>query len=231
MAEKYGTIPPRFTKAWWSYFWDYYKWHTIISLFVLLLIAHTIYSSLTAPKYDMTLFFAGNIPFDSSEAQKIEDALSPLCEDIDKNGEKSLYFSPLFIDTNSKDAEYTTAMNTKLHLEFATGDNSLFILNKELADVFSGEDESMTSFTPLAEWLSVDTDAKTYTAHGEEYGVCIQDFKIFKDLGVDLSDYYLFIRFKPADKRNFDSSNQRNRCRNKKCYQKGLNEPYVARLP
>ena len=34
MAEKYGTVPKKFTSAWWEYFWDYYKWHTIATVFV-----------------------------------------------------------------------------------------------------------------------------------------------------------------------------------------------------
>ena len=31
MAEKYGEIPPRFTRAWWNYFWYYYKWRVVIT--------------------------------------------------------------------------------------------------------------------------------------------------------------------------------------------------------
>ena len=32
MAEKYGTVPPKYTAKWWQYIWDYYKWHIIITV-------------------------------------------------------------------------------------------------------------------------------------------------------------------------------------------------------
>ena len=43
MAEKYGTIPKRFTPEWWEYFWMYYKVHTIAITLVILAVAITVY--------------------------------------------------------------------------------------------------------------------------------------------------------------------------------------------
>ena len=59
MAEKYGTIPPKFTREWWKYFWDYYKVHTIVTVILVAAVALTVYSKATAPKYDLTLCYAG----------------------------------------------------------------------------------------------------------------------------------------------------------------------------
>ena len=42
MAEKYGEVPPKFTKKWWEYFWDYYKWHVIITVVAVLIASVTI---------------------------------------------------------------------------------------------------------------------------------------------------------------------------------------------
>ena len=41
MAEKYGEVPPKFTKKWWEYFWDYYKWHVIITVVAVLIASVT----------------------------------------------------------------------------------------------------------------------------------------------------------------------------------------------
>ena len=48
MAEKYGEVPPKFTKKWWEYFWDYYKWHVIITVVAVLIASVTIVQCATS---------------------------------------------------------------------------------------------------------------------------------------------------------------------------------------
>ena len=55
MAEKYGEVPPKFTKKWWEYFWDYYKWHVIITVVAVLIASVTIVQCATRPKYECCL--------------------------------------------------------------------------------------------------------------------------------------------------------------------------------
>jgi len=198
MAEKYGTVPKRFTSDWWEYFWMYYKWHTIATVFVVLLIAITIYQNITAPKYDLTLTYAGPIAFAEKTSQKIEEGLSPLCKDVDENGETSVAFSPLHISMDLADAEYTMAMNTKLQLAFAEDETYLFILDKENAQRYQGEDADDCVFAPLSDWLSTEvSENAVFSAHGKGYGVAVSECKFFNDLGIDLKDHYIFMRYYP----------------------------------
>lgn len=198
MAEKYGTIPKKFTKAWWEYFWMYYKWHTISIFFAVVVIGFSVYSSMTAEKYDLTLTYSGEAHYSDETIQKFEEMLSPLCEDINENGESSIFFSQLDIDFDSQDYEFLTAMLTKLDLAFGEDETYLFILNKEIAERYKGESSDETAYAPLSDWLTVDiSDMNTYSAHGEEYGVDISNLKIFKDLGIDMTDHYLFMRYHP----------------------------------
>ena len=62
MAEKYGTIPEKFTKAWWAYYWEYYRWYVIVPLVIIIAIGATIYSKVTEEKFDTTLIYAANKP-------------------------------------------------------------------------------------------------------------------------------------------------------------------------
>ena len=55
--EKYGTVPKRFTKAWWEYFWEYYKLHVIVSVVVISMIGISAHQLLTNPKYDVTVTY------------------------------------------------------------------------------------------------------------------------------------------------------------------------------
>ncbi len=198
MAEKYGTIPKKFTKEWWEYFWMYYKWHTISIFFAVAVIGFFIHSSITAEKYDLTLTYAGETYYSDETAQMLEDTLSPLCKDIDENGESSIFFSQLDIDFDSQEYDYLTAMLTKLDIAFAGDETYLFILNKDCAERYKGESADSAAFAPLSDWLTADiSDMNTYLAHGEHYGVDISNLKIFKDLGIDMTDHYLFMRYYP----------------------------------
>ena len=84
MAEKYGTIPEKFTPEWWEYFWMYYKVYVIVGIFILITGAVTAYQLLSAPKYDITITYAGNSAFTDAVSDKIMSSLSPMCKDIDK---------------------------------------------------------------------------------------------------------------------------------------------------
>lgn len=198
MAEKYGTVPPKFTRAWWEYFWMYYKWHTLATAFILLLIIITTYQNLTAPKYDITVTYAGKVIFSEEMSHKIEEELSPLCIDVDENGENSVAFSPLHISTDAADAEYAMAMNTKLQLSLAEDETYLFILDKENAMRYQGDDNSTCVFAPLDNWLTTKVSKEAlFSAHGKDYGVDVSEIKVFNDLGIDLKDHYVFMRYYP----------------------------------
>lgn len=198
MAEKYGVVPKKFTRDWWEYFWMYYKWHTIITALVIVVTASTIYSSVTAEKFDLTLTYAGKNVYSDEVSQKVEEGLSPLCEDIDENGEKSLFFSQLNISDEMTDPQYTMAMNTKLQLAFGEDETYIFILDKATAERYRGETADECVYAPLEDWLTADiADAATFSAHGRNYGVDLSDCKLFKDLGMDVSEHYLFIRYYP----------------------------------
>ena len=199
MAEKYGTVPKKFTREWWEYFWMYYKWHTIAAFFILLLIAITIYQNITAPKYDLTLTYAGEQMFSDEFCLKVEETLSPLCKDVDGNGKGSLMFTNLNLSLDSSDPEYTLAMSTKLQLSLSEDEVYIYILDRDIAQVYAGEDADNCVFAPLDDWLKTDLDDDTalFSAHGKNYGISAAQCSIFDELNTDMSDKYLFIRYYP----------------------------------
>ncbi len=198
MAEKYGSIPKKFTKKWWEYFWLYYKWYVIIPLAIILIIVFTIYSKINTEKFDITLTYAGKMNYAQEMTEKLEKELSLLCSDVDGNGKKSLQFNQFNLSDDIKDAEYTMAMNTKLQLAFSEDDTYIFILDEETARRYQGEDKEECVFAPLKDWLDSDISVtNAFTAHGENYGVDISDCELFKSLNMDVSGHYLFIRYYP----------------------------------
>lgn len=201
MAEKYGTVPKKFTKEWWSWYWMYHKGITLGAIFVIILLIITISDYVTKERYDVTLTFAGETHCQDDTIENIEKILSPLCEDIDENGEKSLYFSQHLVDFDSNDAEYLQAAFLKLDMAIGEEATYLFIMDEAVASRYIGEEKKDCSFAPLEDWVQGDiSDLQIYDAHSTAYGIDISTLDIFKEAGMNISEtnkLYLFMRYYP----------------------------------
>jgi len=198
MAEKYGTVPKKFTKEWWSWYWMYYKWHTLGLIFVLVLVGLTVFDIMTAEKYDLTLTYAGKDYYAEDICEKVEKKISPLCDDLDGNGKRSLYFSALHYDPETNDPEYIQAQRLKIDMAISEDETYLFIMDESVAASYMGEKPKDVAFTPLDKWLTADIkDAPTYDAYGNAYGIDISNSKFLKDAGINTEGKYLFIRYYP----------------------------------
>ena len=205
MAEKYGTIPPRFTKEWWSYFWLYYKWHTIITLFILACILTAVYQNITAIKYDLTVAYAGYHSFSDEKAEEISDILSTVCEDVDENGEKNVYFSTLSFMPDNNDPEYNMALYSKLQLNLVADEVYLYIMEESLIDSFIGDIAEYATFEPLENWYKGTVNPETAFSRFETvYGVPVSECKLLKDLDGNFENHYLVLRYSPRE----DQKNQ-----------------------
>ena len=207
MAEKYGTIPKKFTKEWWEYFWMYYKWHVLGTLFVIIAVTVTIVQVATKPKYDLTVCFAGTAIIPEEIAVSIEDTLGPLCEDVDGNGKKNITFTQLCIDHKS-DPEYAMSMMQKLNLMLTEDDVYLYIMDAETAVSFVDPDPEYCAFVSVDTWLGfIPENASTYDVSGISYGIDLADCELFAKMAqkdnLDFSGKYLFVRYKPRkDQKN-----------------------------
>ena len=76
--EKYGEIPKRFTKEWWSYFWDYYKWHVIGGAVVLAMIIITAVQLMSKVAYDEIVTYIGEASYSDSAVEDIAERMSEL---------------------------------------------------------------------------------------------------------------------------------------------------------
>lgn len=200
MAEKYGDLPEKFTKAWWGYYWEYYKWYVIIPLVLIIAVGATVYVKLTEPKYDLTLTYAANNIISPEDEQKLSGKLSEICEDVDKNGEKSLFFGQLLINSNpsQEDIEYSRATATKLQLSFAEDEKYIYIMDKEAAQLFIGTTPEESPYAPVENWAeNLPEDTEFFTAHGINYGVSLSGNKFFEGYGIDLDNHYVIIRYYP----------------------------------
>lgn len=191
MAEKYGTIPKKFTKEWFEYFWDYYKIHTIVVLLILIAIIATIYQVKTAVKYDMTITYVGEVYLDDETIDKMNSRLTEVIPDIDNNGEKNINFNQIVFTENEENPQYTQAVITKLQLEFVDDESMLFIFSDEKSRYLFDTESLTGAFQTVNQWNDSDFDKDSlYFNKGDSYGVTISSDLI----GYDNYKLYAAIR-------------------------------------
>ena len=200
MAEKYGVVPPKFTKAWWEHFWMYYKWHTIVICFVIIAIVTTIYQKMTEPKFDITMVYAGADYISDESIDNISNLLTPFCEDVNQNGEQLLSFATLNIAEENSDPQYAMAMSMKLQLALSEDESYLFILDESILTQFAGETADECVYRPLSQWLTSSvSEEKIYKMHDTGFAVSIEGNKYFEDAGINTTGKYLAMRFYPRE--------------------------------
>lgn len=194
MAEKYGTVPPKFTKKWWEYFWYYYKWHVIITAAAVLVAAVTIVQCASRPKYDMNIVYAGHMNYSETEIEKTQELLAEYITDIDGNGKKAIDFQQLMFSDGMGNEEYDYAMQTKLDLTF-TDDGTFVYLMDEIEAKLYIQRESVGEAFEKTDVYAEDTNAEILRAEdGTGYAVNLKDSAFFKENEIYCDDLYLLVR-------------------------------------
>lgn len=196
--EKYGTIPPRFTKAWWSYIWDYYKWHIIASIAAILMISITAVQCATQTHYDITVTYAGSAGCTDEAQGKISEFFQNTVGDVNGNGKNEVLFQALKIssaENQVQDAQYEMAMQTKLMLELQAGESFLFLLSPERAEILFSGDGADGFLVPVSEWYPGQlSEERQVSGSLNGYAVRLENPTVFTEAGFDCGEVYLAVR-------------------------------------
>lgn len=198
MAEKYGVVPPKFTKEWWEYFWDYYKLFVISGIIVVLLVLITISQCSSAPKYDMKVTYAGYRQYSEEDVQKTESIISEFAGDTNEDGEVSVGLTPLVFSNSVENSEYNYAMVTKLTLTFSDHFSFLFIMDKEYAEAEISKEDYDGIFNSLNEYAPSDADV-IKGEDGNIYAISLKNSKLMQDNDIKCDDLYILVRLNYKD--------------------------------
>ena len=129
-------------------FWFYYKWHTLIVLFFVIVIAVMAVQHLGREKYDIRILYGGPAIIGEQTSTEITNAFkSVLAEDYNKDGEKKVELYDLII------------MNSdELKGAYEKGVSSYFLNENTVADNV----ELMNFHASVAEYLIYMVDADYY---------------------------------------------------------------------
>lgn len=196
--EKYGTVPKKFTKAWWEYFWEYYKWHTIAAVFGLCMVGITAHQCSTQIHYDTTITVLGGQGFDDEAVKTAEEDLSELTDDCNGDGEKHVMIQQLIVPSTQScqvDAQYEMAIASKIMVEFAAGDSCVYIMSEEETNERLNSESTEGFFVPAEEWAEkLPDNNKLMGVKGVAYAVSLADSGFFAERGIDASKYYILVR-------------------------------------
>lgn len=196
MAEVYGERPKRFTREWWSWFWMYYKWHTIIAIIAVLGITMGIYQKVTEVKYDVNLTYMAQAQYIGENGEKmLTNALLPFVEDVNGDGETHLYINEIVVSGDPNQTYMDVDLRTKHDLEFGDPYSYLYIYDTKEIEIIELSYGLAEMFLPIAAWCDKE-DAEVYIGNDHiAYGVSLKDSKIFKEcmLG-DSEGFYVFVK-------------------------------------
>ncbi len=191
--KKSDTYIPPFTKEWWSNYWYYYKWHTIIGAIVVISIAILLGDVFGKPTPDFAFMYAGNhAGMGSVEGYTLEDQWKPYTSDVDGNGEYNVKSTVIYIPEDEA-ASVESAMGVVLDSELIAGESTVFFASEYLLGRFPTEE--MEDLSAYIEKFNIDESLVKRTAGGIAYAVSMSQNPIFTQMqGVDASEMYMLVR-------------------------------------
>lgn len=200
MAEKYGTIPQKWTKEWWAYFWEYYKWHTLMTLFVVVCVAVTVIQCATREKYDITITYAGHKIYSDEEINRAVEGLSQYVDDIDGDGRQSIFFQQMNFMDEMGSEEYDYASQSKLDMEFYNDCSFLFLYDGTETETMLERDTVSEIYMPVSDWAeTMPEEDLLYSKDGVAYAVRLDSSAFLEENNIYNEDLYILIRINYAE--------------------------------
>ncbi len=209
MAEKYGEIPPLFTKKWWEYFWDYYKVHTIVVVCLLLAVGITIYQVSTREEYDINVVIGTYTHMTDESLSSLEADIEGHMIDVDNNGEKNALLVYNGFSDEVEHGEYSRVLEARFLLNLEEENSFIFIVDKKSSSLLLDLDYCDEMYLNAEELGQAGIDGLK-DENGICYGIPLKDSKILKKNKIYSDNLYLVLRknFKDGEltKKAFDCS-------------------------
>lgn len=186
--EKYGTIPPKFTKDWWAHYWHYYKFHIILGLILLAGVIHLVVALVNKVDYDLSVeIVTANYYLTPDETEAIKAKINSVANDVTGNNKVDVeYKNDAFSGsdaTNMNHIQQDNATITRIMGEVETGAKQLYIVDKKMADYLI----DFECLIPVSEWAGDVPQELIY----KENLFSLSGNRAFEEMGIDSSNLYI----------------------------------------
>ncbi len=194
--EKYGTIPPRFTKAWWAHYFYYYKFHALAVAFLIFMVSSIIYSNVTRVHYDLQVSYMGLFGINPDHEESLSNYFETAIEDVTGNGKKEIGYMYYTVDNVMEDgalSEDEYAFQMKFAAELQGGESDLYITTGTNADDLIGYSANFMSVYDFA-GDNLPEERIKRNVDGHPYAVSVAGNEALEAMGIDTSDLYVSVR-------------------------------------
>ena len=187
MAEKV-VVPKAFTKEWYEYIWDYYKYHILVGIFTIVFLTVVITQMINTVKYDANINLITTGILTEEKEEKLAYFCSENSEDVNQNERVDVSITQLnFTQENRANQEMHTALLNKLMVLFNSNDELLFIVDEYMLDYIEGMKYTEDIFYRADEWIDEELLYKG------DYAVTLDKSSVLENLGIDSSDLYILL--------------------------------------
>ncbi len=194
MAEKV-VIPKTFTKEWFGYVWDYYRYHIIGGIVVVALLVMTGVELADRVEYDANINYVATDVISLETSEKIADACKTVSDDVNGDEETNINLTQLnFTHEAAKDPNLYTALTNKLMTTFAVEDEFIYIMDKTMMNEVLNMSATEGVFIPVGEWADQCNE-------DEIYGASLKESTLLNNYEINTENLYILVRM------NYDADN------------------------
>ncbi len=193
--EKYGEVPPRFTKKWWGHIWEYYKWHFIITAVAILIAVVTIVQCAHRTEYDVVMIYAGHKDLSNMTQNQLYELATEHIDDVDGNGKVVVDIKPLVFTDIDGNEDYDFAIQTKLDLTFVDDYTYIYLMDETQARVYCGRKDTTDAFEEVSAYYDDTGKEVLYTTdENRSFAVSLKDSALLKEKGINADGLYMMVR-------------------------------------
>ncbi len=183
-------------KKGWENYWYYYKWHTIVGIFIAIVLIISLKDCSNRVDPDLSIVYIGENYIKDEVAEQLKDYLSEHIKDINANDKVEIVFLPLVVPEKPV-SEQDFVIHQRIMLEYAAGDSLIYFidknnLNKAITQgAFQSLDEliekeiSYINETSLVK-LKLEEETEEHT-----YAISLENNEFMRDIGFPTKDLYM----------------------------------------
>ena len=111
-------------------FWYHYKWQTLISIFIAVVLAVLITQCATRPKYDFSVIYFSYTPAIDTQTAPIAKYFEKIGKDLNGDGEVNVQVVNLSVNVQTQDVNYRLAQFQSLQAKVISDDTMLYITDE-----------------------------------------------------------------------------------------------------
>ncbi len=167
-------------------YWYYYKWHTVIAVFIIFVVGFTIKSATESKENDLFMVYVSDKAIDTDVSGKLGKDLekNKLIKDVNGDSEVNFYLDTLVtsLDGNNSDV----ASMQKLQVYMLAGEQSLMLVHKYIPEDYDG------TFEDISAYASED-DTVYKGSNGKITAISVEGNSYLENMGINTENLYIGI--------------------------------------